>query len=269
MSLEHFDHFMQHLVTTADRDARATFDEFAAHACADPQILGLVLSGSQARAGMATAHSDYDVYVVLRDDAPDALLRLGEFRSPNLDLAVLKLARFRSYGLPADAASWEAYAFVGAQVVYDALDGLIGDLVARKARLNAPEAYQRVADHLDAYTNSMYRSLKDLRDGRRTAALLDAAESIPCLLTVVFALHRRIRPYNKYLERELGQRPLPEACWAADVLLPRVERIRTDADPATQRALFIEIESAARAQGHGPMLDAWGEDLHFLRGESQ
>ncbi|HEX4788923.1 MAG TPA: hypothetical protein VH372_10715 [Actinospica sp.] len=262
------DHFMQHLVT-AGRDARATFDEFVAYAKTDPQILGLVLSGSQAREGMATAHSDYDVYVVLRDDAPDALLSLGDFRSPNLDLAVIKLEGFRSYGLPADATFWEAYAFAGAQIVYDAVDGLIGDLVARKTRLDESEAYQRVADYLDAYANSMYRALKNLRDGRRTAALMDAAESVPCLLTVVFALHRRIRPYNKYLEWELGQRPLPGACWAADVLLPQLERIRADADPATQRALFIEVESAARAQGHGPMLDGWGEELHFLRGESR
>jgi hypothetical protein len=29
--------------------------------------------------------------------------------------------------------------------------------------------------------------------------------------------------------------------------------------------LFTAVERAAREQGHAPMLDAWGDDLHFLR----
>ena len=37
----------------------------------DPNVAGVLLTGSQARAGTATASSDVDVYVVL--DAPDPL----------------------------------------------------------------------------------------------------------------------------------------------------------------------------------------------------
>jgi len=88
------------------------------------------------------------------------------------------------------------------------------------------------------------------------------------LLTVLFALHRRIRPYNKYLCWELGHRPLPGARWAAPRLLTELESLRTDADPRVQRSLFIDIEHSAREQGHDSILDAWGEDLRFLRARS-
>ena len=259
MTLDHFIHLLP-----AERDAGATFDAFLRTIGADPHVLGAVLTGSQAREGMATATSDYDVYVVVDDQAPEHLMDVSGFRSPQLDLGVFRLEEFREYARAGHEASWDAYAFVGAKVVFDRTDGLINDLVARKAMLTDEEADQRVADHLDAYTNSVYRSLKNHRDGRLTAALLDAAESLPYLLTVLFALHRRIRPYNKYLQWELEQRPLSGDCWAAPALLGCLRRIRADADPATQRSFFIRVESAAREQGHGPMLDAWGEDLRFL-----
>jgi hypothetical protein len=224
----------------ADQDADATFTAFVRSAEADARVLGVVLTGSQAREDMATTRSDYDVYVVVDDQAPEDLLNLSGFRSPQLDFGIFRLAEFRGYALPGHEASRDAYAFAGAKIVLDRADGLIGDLVAQKAALTEEDAYRRVADHLDAYTNSVYRSLKNHRDGRITAAHLNATESIPYLLTVLFAPHRRIRPCNKYLEWELERRPLPRNCWAAPVLLGRLQRVQADADPATQRSLLID-----------------------------
>ena len=251
----------------AERDPRDVFDAFIRSLSTDPHVLAAVLTGSQAREGMATRRSDYDVYVVVDDRSPDELLAHSGFRSPQLDLQVMGLNAFHDYALPEHEASWGAYAFVAAKVVLDRTDGLIGELVARKSILSRQEAHQRVADHLDAYTNAVYRSLKNHRDGRLNAACLDAAESVPVLLTVLFALHRRIRPYNKYLQWELEPRPLPEDRWAAPRLLSELERLRTDADPHIQRSLFTAIERAARQQGHDAILDAWGDDLIFLRTE--
>ncbi|HET9168118.1 MAG TPA: hypothetical protein VFN97_01745 [Actinospica sp.] len=255
-------------VTTAlpaSTDAHSAFEGFLTLAAADPHVLGVVLSGSQAREGMAKNESDYDAYVVLDENAPAELAGLDGFRSAYLDLSMMTMPQFRAHAHPDDASSWDAYAFVGAKVVLDRTDGVIGRLAAEKAVLTEEHARRRVAAHLDAYTNFTYRSFKDHRDGRFLAARLDAAESIPHLLTTLFALHRRVRPYNKYLSWELEHRPLGQPCWSANVLLPRLEHIRAEADPAAQRAVFSQVERAARSQGHGAMLDAWGDDLHFLR----
>ncbi|MET8861427.1 hypothetical protein ABZW11_00580 [Nonomuraea sp. NPDC004580] len=40
------------------------FERFLDRALADREVLGLVLSGSHAREGTATSHSDHDVYAV-------------------------------------------------------------------------------------------------------------------------------------------------------------------------------------------------------------
>lgn len=94
---------------------------------------------------------------------------------------------------------------------------------------------------------------------------LDAAETVPYALEVLFALHRRVRPYNKYLRWELERQPLGDPRWDAERLLPVLRRILADGDPPTQRALFTEIEEAARDAGHDEVLDSWGRDLDLLR----
>lgn len=215
---------------------------------------------------MATDESDYDVWVVVDDDAPPGLLDVAGYRSANLDLAVWTLAQFRGYALPGEAEFWDAYSFVGARVLLDRCVGLIGELAAHKARLGRPEAHRCVAECLDPYTNSVYRSLKSRRDGRTLAARLDAVESVPFLVSVLFALHGRIRPYNKYLQWELEHRPLGGEQWSAGILLPQLELICADGDPGAQRAVFAGIEQVARREGHGDVLDAWGDDLSFIRG---
>ncbi|TDC63188.1 hypothetical protein E1283_32835, partial [Streptomyces hainanensis] len=39
--------------------------------------------------------------------------------------------------------------------------------------------------------------------------------------------------------------------------------------PDTLRRLFTDVEPLARAAGHGPVLDAWGDDLLLLRGTAE
>ena len=245
--------------------AQDTFRAFVDRASSDPAVVGLILSGSSAREGMATARSDYDVYVMVDDAASTELSRLDGFRSAHLDLSVFPLAELRTHAMPGGTEEYNRYSFVGAQVLLDRRDGLIAELVAQKAALSPQEARDTVRAYLDAYVNSLYRSLKSDRDGRPGAARLDAAESLPFLLKVVFALHGRVCPYNKYLQWELETRPLGAPQWAADAFLPRLHRILDDADPDTQRAAFADAELAARAAGHHAVLDAWGAELELLR----
>ncbi|MGW4019933.1 hypothetical protein [Streptomyces sp. NPDC005009] len=236
-----------------------TYDALVELATADPAVVGLVLKGARAHDGMITQHSDHDLYMVLADDATTDLTRLAGHRTAELDLVIVSLAEFRAAGMP----GFERYALARAQIVLDRLDGGIARILADKARLGADEAFQDAGGRLDAYVNSLYRSVKNHRDGQALAARLDAADSIRFLLELLFALDRRPRPYNKYLEWELARHPLPG--WDTDVLLRAVDRISATGDAALQRHLFTLVETAAREAGHGEVLDAWGEDLDLMR----
>lgn len=236
-----------------------TYDAFVSLATADPAVVGLVLKGSRAHAGMATEHSDHDLYVVLADGAATDLRRFTGHRTPRLDLVVVSLAEFRAAGMPGH----ERYALARARVVLDRPAGGIAEILAAKARLGAEEAFRAADGWLDAYANSLYRSVKNDRDGEPLAARLDATDSVGHLLELLFALDRRPRPYNKYLRWELARHPLPG--WDGAALLRDVDRISASGDVAVQRRLFARVEASARRAGHGAVLDAWGEDLRLMR----
>lgn len=237
-----------------------SYDEFLASATADPDVAGLLLKGSRAHDGMATEHSDHDVYVVLADGSSSGLAVLDGHRSADLDLVVTTVDDLRRLG------GWERYALARARVLLDRLDrldGEIADIVAAKALLGEEEAFHAATGPLDAYANSLYRSVKNARDGHPLAARLDAADSMGQLLELLFALDRRPRPYNKYLVWELERFPLPG--WETDALLDAVGRIAATGAVGPQQRLFARVEVVARRAGHGPTLDAWGDDLRLMR----
>jgi predicted nucleotidyltransferase len=213
----------------------------------DPAVRGVILTGSHAR-GMATAWSDYDVVVVV---AEQSVPWQHTMRTAELDEIVYTLAALADTSL-----HWQRYAFRGAQVLLDRLDGGIARLVDRQANPSAEEAAERARAALDAYVNQLYRAVKSHRDGRVEAAYLDEAESVPWLLETVFALHGRLRPYNKYLQWELEHFPLP-GDWNAALTPARVF--------AQASGLFPAVEALARHHGHADVLDAWGSDLELIR----
>ncbi|MFJ7072121.1 hypothetical protein [Streptomyces sp. NPDC098781] len=235
------------------------YDAFVELAATDPAVVGLVLKGSRAHEGMVTEHSDHDLYVVLAEGATSALTRYAGYRTPELDVVVLTLDEFRAAGMP----GFERYALARARILLDRLDGAILTILAAKARLDADEAFREAGGWLDAYANSLYRSLKNDRDGHALAARLDAADSMRLLLELLFALDRRPRPYNKFLAWELERFPLPG--WDGRRLLDEVGRISGTGDASAQRCLFAQVEAHARRAGHGAVLDAWGEDLDVMR----
>lgn len=240
-----------------------TYDAFVELAAAGPTVVGLVLKGSRAHEGMTTEHSDHDLYVVLADGATTALARFTGHRTPELDLVILSLDEFRAAGMP----GFERYALARARIVLDRLDGGIAQILVSKARLDADEAFRKAGEWLDAYANSVYRSVKNDRDGHALAARLDAADSIRFLLELLFTVDRRPRPrprpYNKYLQWELARFPLPG--WDTGMLLDTADRISGMGDVSTQRRLFAQVEAVARRAGHSAVLDAWGEDLDLMR----
>ncbi|NJP93442.1 hypothetical protein HCN51_29020 [Nonomuraea sp. FMUSA5-5] len=241
-----------------------TFETFLARALDDPDVLGVVLSGSQAREGAATAHSDHDVYVIVADGSA-----FPPRRDAVLDVAVMTLAQFREHALPGSDTAWNRYSFAYARVLKDTApqeQGGIADLVTAKGTLSPEESRSLAPEALGAFLNSAYRSLKNDRAGDLLAARLDAADAVASYLTYVFALHGRVRPYNKYLAWELRHHPLSLPMWSHEELLPLLEAALSPETASAVRRLLNDLEPRARAAGHGEELDGWGDDLAFMRG---
>jgi hypothetical protein len=241
-------------------DQHGAFADLVSRAQDDPAVLGLVLHGSRVFEGAATSESDYDVFLIVQDG--DQSQHWRSQRSSTVDLEVTSMSGFRSAVL--DGGDANRYIFGHAQVLLDRLGGQASALLQEAGTFPARDV-ANLPVMLDGYMNLLYRSIKSSRDGRDLAAHLDAAMSVNVVLWVIFALHRRQRPPNKYLAWDLERYPLGDPPWEASVLLPRIRRILVDADPASQRALFRDVEKAARADGLGETVDSWGSDLEMLR----
>jgi predicted nucleotidyltransferase len=221
-------------------------DQVLARAAADLGVRGVILSGSRAR-GTQNAQSDYDLTIVVAEQAQP--WRHGT-RTDTLDEVVCT-----EDALADTSVHWQRYAYRGATVLLDRLNGGIAELIDRQATFSVEEATRHARTGLDAYVNQLYRCVKSRRDGFADAALLDEMESVPWLLEAVFALHGRLRPYNKYLRWELETFPLPGRWNAA--LMP--DRVGT----ASLR-LFPAVETLARSHGHADVLEGWESDIELI-----
>jgi hypothetical protein len=234
------------------------YERILAAATGDPDVVGVVVVGPRAVGRLLHAASDVDGFVITTGPFEPWRSRHGD----PVELWPMTPEEFEIHGLTPESA-WNRPAFLRARVDLDP-SGSITAAVARKARLLSDEARSLVDTALDAYINSMYRSLRNLWAGRALAGRLDAAESIGPALTTIFALERRVRPFNKWLVDELEQAPLAFGDPTA-----AIEAIGRAARPEDQRALFLRVEAVARTAGHGGVVDGWEPDVAWLRGETR
>ena len=217
-----------------------------ARASTDDNVVGVIHSGSRGRGLYVHDDSDWDFFVVVRE------LR-GEYPSEHgdrVEYSEVTLARLR------DFPDYFKPALLSVDVLLDKT-GEVGEAVRAATTVDPATA----GEPLDGYINMYYRSAKNARVGLELASLLDAAESIPWYLQFVFNVHGRVRPYNKWLEWELRENPLP-----VDVDVERLRVIATTGDISAQQSLFRDTERLAREHGHGETVDGWAPDLDWLRG---
>ena len=246
-------------------EARAALEELTLRE--DPEILGLVLTGSAARGDMATERSDVDVLVVYAEKGDRTTLK-----SAAVDEVPVTLAELEEVPEFGTAGWYSRWALAHVQILRDRTGGRIQAACDRNATLDAAEQRAILLDHdrLDGYVTFAYRALKADRDGRPLERRLDAAESLPWLLDTVFTLHGRVRPYMKYLPWELREHPLPG--WPAEETFALLSRT-LDGDPAAVRELFALVERDAALYDAGlteavavPVIEGWGDELTLLRG---
>jgi hypothetical protein len=179
----------------------------------------------------------------------------------------LSIAEFDAHASPGSAEAWNAYAFAHVEVVVDKLDGEVGSIAASKEFLDAGVAGARARDRLDAFLNSAVRAAKSYRVGQVAAASLDAADAIAPALETVFAIQRRVRPYNGYLAWELDRHPL-ELVGDADRLVSAVIDVASGSNAGPPTALVRSVEKIARLAGLGGVIDAWDDaSLTLIRGD--
>jgi hypothetical protein len=246
-----------------------TYEELVEVARSDKGVLGLLLTGSRGPDLLVTDESDWDVRLVVRDELHDEYrARFATPHGSRVEVVVLSVSELERAGEPGTETAWDRPSYVHAQIVVDTSGGRVSELVERKRSLPAEHARSVAAERLDDYVNSYFRSAKSHGLGLAVEARLDAAESIAPLLDFLFAIHRRVRPFNKHLRLELERRPLDGDAWTADVLLPRVERVLAAGDLGEQQRLFRDVETLARDRGLGAVIDGWEPDVARLRGES-
>jgi len=238
---------------------RSAYDAFLRRAKSDPNVLGLVLHGSRGFDAYVTEESDVDVIVVVDHD-PE---RWRTTHGGPVEAWPMTFEEFREHAMPGNRDAWNRSAFLGVKVVLDKLDGEIERIARRKRELTEDEAHAIVVDSLDDYINALFRSLHNLEAGRELEGRLDAMDSLRPLLTTVFALDGRVRPFNKWLKQQVEAQPL-----SIDGFIPLVERLVREPTTSVQRAVFRAVEVAARDAGYGTEIDSWEPDVAWLRGAS-
>jgi len=231
----------------------------------DPNVLALIPVGSWGK-GAQTKYSDFDCVLIVKNEKEEEYKKhYKDYGYPEIDLSVLSLVAFKNYASVGSTEEWNRYNYANVTPVVDKTNGEAQKVIDEKATFPKDKTKGYVSGSLDAYINQVYRSLKNYRDGNNIAGLLDAAESIPFILNAVFALHGRVRPYNKYLVTDIEKRPLEKLSIDGINFIGLISEIITKGDTEKQKQLFRLIEPIFKKEGFSSTLEGWREKLSWIK----
>jgi hypothetical protein len=239
-------------------DQRKKYYEILNECKKDPVVVGLFLGGSMGKSEkFVTKDSDMDVYVIVSDNASEDLKKkFLDYGSDDFEIWVHTLSQFSSYADWGSDREWERYNLCHNKAVIDKT-GEIQKMMDEKGKLPIEVRKAFIEDALDGYINQVYRSAKYYRDGNNLSAYLDATESLPWLMTALYALEGRIKPYNKYFEWELENYPLKFLPWTPEEFIADYKHILETGDIKTQEKIYKEIKKIFREQGFNKIIDDW------------
>lgn len=231
---------------------------------ANKDILGLFLGGSRGKSKeFLTDKSDMDVYVVLSDTASNELKnKLKEYESEWFEIRIFTISEFRGYADWGSDREWDRYNFTHNVAVIDKT-GEVQKLMDEKGVLPEDIRIKLIRDSLDSYLNQVYRSAKYWRDGGNLSAYVDATESLPFLMTALYALEGRLKPYNKYFEWEIRNYPLKLFPWSVDGFISNYRHILETGDIKTQGDILKEVKKLFISQGFQDIFDEW-KNYYFI-----
>ncbi len=241
------------------------FQQILDDARADPNILGLFLGGSRGK-GFENEFSDYDICVIMADDAPElAHERYLQLNSESIDLWIYPFSQFRDESAWDGPEFWDRYNYAHVTALIDKCHGQIQQLIDERSKIPPEQRIPWISGRLGGYINSLYRSLKCMHKGNLRGARLEAHDSIGYLLDVLFGYESRHRPFYGYLERELRAYPLTSIPLSGDQLLAKIDTSSASADRATQQELLAMVDTLLRPAGFGDVFDDWDEKYAWMQ----
>lgn len=234
----------------------------------DPNILGLFLVGSRGKR-FHQEYSDYDFNVIVKEevllDYRKKFEKYDEIKG--FDCGVKTLAELIEYAEMGTEYEWDRYSFAHVQAEFDKTNGKLQEIIDEKGKIPDKHLKDYLAGYLDGYINSVYRSLKSLRDNNLVGYRLEAADSVSLFLTCAFAFHNsRLKPYYKYLVYELEKYPLNKFPWSSKELIVMIHKILETGDYNIQQTLLKEMEKLARKEGLGHVFDSWDGNEKWTMG---
>lgn len=173
-----------------------------AEAQADPDVIGLVLTGSRAVGGV-THESDYDLVFVVTDAAmqryEDTMHTPARGATIHPPILTNDIWHESPRNLRLDTViDWMLPAYAESLVVYDRT-GETTTLIDALRMFPADQLQEIIAARYDTYLNGLYRSLKCWRRGNELGARMEAAHTADYLVHLLFALEGHRRPYSSRL----------------------------------------------------------------------
>ena len=230
-----------------------------AEGAADPDVIGILVTGSRG-VGAVTTESDYDVIFVVSDETMARYERdkrepqRGGTISPPIDTSDIQW-----HECPRTLRSYNTVGVDVCRVIFDRT-GELTALAAELERMPEEQAREKAAASYDIYLNSMFRSLKCWRRGDELGARLNAAQSVEPLLDALFALERLWRPFASRLYLHLEK--LKGQGWQDGELRTLLLDLLTSADPRWQQEVACRVIALMAERGHGDVYHSWpGERL--------
>ena len=215
-------------------------------------LVGVLLLGSVS-AGMDDEDSDYDVQIIVTDEALekhpeyiDLMIDLDR----KADIWTTTLGELKAY----DRRGTDIPELLHAVYIMDP-DGLLRETVDALIRCTPEEQRALIPGTLDAYYNAVFRSLKSFRRGFTFGGYQMAASSMDHFTEVLWAVNGFVKPYMNrvpYLLHTLTKLPFSE-----ERTRELIERIAKDADIPSQIALLDCMLDFMAENGYKKVQDDW------------
>ncbi len=239
-------------------DDDPVIDVLRAEGAADPDVIGILVTGSRA-VGAVTSESDYDVIFIVSDETMERYER--ENREPprgtTIDPAVDR-SDIQWHECPRTLREYNTFGVDRCRVIYDRT-GELTALAEELGRMPEEQAREVVAKAYDDYFDGIWRSTKCWRRGDELGARLEAAEMVDVLLRMLFALERQWRPFGSRVSLRLPL--LAPQGWQLDELHASLRDLLMTADARRHMPTMRRVVALLAERGHGETYAGWKDQI--------